>query len=79
MDIAKKLKADVTKDGAHKRAFVKIGGKDVLSFGIRHDKTASNGHIPDEMHLNQFKALEFARCNMSLAEYEQVLRAKGII
>lgn len=40
MDIAKKLKADVTKDGAHKRAFVKIGGKDVLSFGIRHDKTA---------------------------------------
>jgi hypothetical protein len=82
IDIAKKLGADLQKDGAHQKAIFWHDGKLVLWFGIRHGRTTGQGHLVGENHqlkLNATGALALARCTMTKDEYIQHLKDCGII
>ena len=75
--IAKKLGATVDKTKAHPEALVILDNK-VLRLSWRHDKKAPNGHLPKQLHLNEHKTLEMARCTFSKEQYFEYLREKGL-
>ncbi len=77
MAIAKKLGADITNGRAHQNAIVTIGDTIVATFGIRHDRRSGHGHIPKRLHVNLRTALGLARCPISRANYERILRDQG--
>jgi hypothetical protein len=80
--IAKKIGADLRKDGAHQLATLRHAGKIVLTFGIRHSKKTGQGHLVGEnrdLKLNLTRAKALAACTFSKDEYFQVLKERGII
>jgi general stress protein YciG len=77
-DIAKKLGAQVTKDGKHQLAEWYEDGKKILEFGIRHGGKSSHGHLVGEkngdLRLNASRAYNLATCTFSKLEYIDVLK-----
>jgi hypothetical protein len=78
--IAKKLstKADI-KQGRHIRATIRYDNEVIGQFGWRNDKTASNGHIPNELKISLHDTLEIARCNIDKSGYIELLRIKNLL
>jgi hypothetical protein len=82
INIAKKLGADLQKDGAHQKAIFWHDGKLVLWFGIRHGRATGQGHLVGENHqlrLHAAGALALARCAMTKDQYIQHLKDRGVI
>ncbi len=77
--IANKLEAEIDTSKAHPEALVYFGDVFVLRFSWRHDKKAPNGHLPKQLHLNEHKTLEMARCTFSKEQYFEYLREKGLL
>lgn len=77
MAIANKLGADISEGRGHKKAVVMIADTIVATFGIRHGKRSGHGHIPGKLHVNLRTALGLARCPISRAEYEKIMRDQG--
>lgn len=78
--IAKKLDAEVdTSRRRHDRAIVRFDGAVIARFGIRRDKRVGHGHIPKQIYVSLLQALELARCHLYRADYEMILREKGLL
>jgi hypothetical protein len=80
--IAKKLKAEIDPDGAHKIASVFHEGILILSFGIRHGAKSPHGHLVGrygELKMSETKVAQLAQCTMSREEYIEELREIGEI
>jgi len=64
------------------RADLRIGGKLILTFGIRHGKNSGHGHLcgsNGDLKLSETRAVALARCTMSKDEYLQHLKDRGIL
>ena len=79
--IAKKLDADMKEGRRHVIAVVSHEGKQVASFGIRRGSRpdASHDHVPQQVYLRPRDAKLLGLCPMSLDDWLEVLRAKGLI
>lgn len=81
IDIKKRLKAEVEKDGPHKVAHIYHEGKYVASFHIRHSskKDSGHGHIPKQLGLTPRETIELAICTMTKEAYFEILKERGSI
>lgn len=79
--IAGKLseKTDINRNPPHIRATIRYNGKAIGQFGWRHDKKASNGHIPHELRISPHDALEMAKCNINYDGYIELLKKKKLL
>lgn len=79
--IQEKLKAEVD-NSARKHILVKFwhNGVLVIQFGIRRGSgELGHGYIPKEMKISQKECREFRKCNISVPQYIEILKAKGHI
>jgi hypothetical protein len=79
--IARKLHATIYDNGAHDLAVVEYKGVEIVSFGIRKGsaKELGHGHLPEDLHINQYQCRKMAECFITERAYIQILIEKGII
>ena len=79
--IAKKLskQSDIDSGGRHMRAKIRYNGKVIGQFGWSHDKTAANGHIPNNLRISQHDTLEVAKCSVDYDGYIELLKRKNLL
>lgn len=81
-NIASKIGATVEKTGKHARATLRINGKIILTFGIRHGPRSGHGHLcgaNGDLKLSESNVVALARCTLSTEDYFAILRTRGII
>ncbi len=81
IEIAKKLKAEMTRKGPHDVALVKHAGKLIAHFGIRHGSRKGSGHdhVPGDIHVGPHHALLLGQCPMKREAWIQEMIDKGFI
>lgn len=77
--IAKKLDAEIQHKSKHIWALIKLDGVLITTFGIRHDKKAKHGHIPQYLKISEQQTVDMAACHISKEEYFDILKKKGIL
>lgn len=79
--IARKLSTqpDINSGGRHMRAKIRFRGEVIGQFGWSHDKTAANGHIPDNLRISQHDTIEVAKCNIDYDGYIDLLKKKNLL
>ena len=79
--IQEKLKAEVD-NAARRHILIKFWHNGVLAiqFGIRRGSgELGHGHIPKDMKISQKECRLFRKCDISVAQYIEILKAKGVI
>jgi hypothetical protein len=82
LKIASKIGAAVDAAGKHARADLRVGGKLILTFGIRHGAKSGHGHLcgtNGDLKINEDRVAALARCTMSKDEYFKVLQDRGLL
>ncbi len=79
--IQKKLKAEIDNSSkAHIQIRFWYDGKLVIQYGIRRgSRELGHGHINKDMMLTQSECRTFRQCQMSVDEYVEILKEKGVI
>jgi hypothetical protein len=81
--IVKKLGAALEKDGPHQMATFEVGGKAILTFGVRQGGAGGHGHLAGrykgDLKISENRVVALANCNMSKDEYIQHLKDIGEI
>ena len=80
--LVRKLNATVEKKrAAHDLATVYHNGKMIAMFGIRRSSSQDQGHahIPALLNLQNAQCRNLAICNMSVDQWHDVLRGKGLL
>lgn len=67
--------------GNHTRYEISYSGALVCSFGINRGSKSDVGHkwVHEQKALNQREGLEFASCTLSLEDYAELLKERGVI
>ena len=78
-EIAAKLRAELVEGSNHTLATVKYNGVLIVTFGIRRGRKSGHGHIPRQLHINEARAIELARCPLTRDAYFDLLRKQGVI
>ena len=79
--IAKKLKAVIRPGSKHDLAIIEYDNKRIAQFGIRRGSRRNQGHdhIPSCIHVRQHDAMMLAQCPMSLGEWIELMKEKGLV
>jgi hypothetical protein len=80
--IAEKIGAEVQRAGKHARATLRMAGRLVLTFGIRHGPNSGHGHLcgaNGDLKMNEANVVALARCTMTKEQYFDLLREKGVL
>lgn len=75
--IARKLEAEISEGRRHTNVVIRIGGSYIGRFGIRRDAGTGHDYIPRQIQVTTKQALDLARCTLSKADYERILRDQG--
>ncbi len=76
--IAKKLKADIQKDGKHEQVIVRYGDSIVARYGLRRaSRAVGHDFIPRQLYVSPRQAKDLAQCSLDRDSYFTLLRDKG--
>ena len=80
--IATKIGAEVQKAGKHARATLRMDGRIILTFGIRHGPKSGHGHLcgaTGDLKMSETNVVALARCTMTKDQYFEFLKGKGVL
>jgi len=78
--IAKKLQAEREPGRSHEIIRFRRNNRIIIQFGIRRaSKEVPHNYIPFQMKISQGECRRFRKCDISLEQYVEILRTKGVI
>ena len=78
--IARKLNAEFRQGRRHELAVFRYKGKYIAQFGIsRGSKPQPHDYVARQLFLSRGQCREFLDCSMTLDDYVEMLRRKGLL